>query len=72
MIAIMILDAPRLAAMRADVLDLARRRRWRVPDERDLMVEWFVPGRGGPQGRKRVRHSQLQRLLSRPVSTRFG
>ena len=45
---LMILDAPRLAAMRADVLDLARRRRWRVPDERDLMVEWFVPGRGGP------------------------
>ena len=27
---------------------------------------------GGRQGRKRVRNSQLQRLLSRPFSTRFG
>ena len=27
---------------------------------------------GDMQGRKRVRHSQLQRLLSRPFSTRFG
>jgi hypothetical protein len=31
-----------------------------------------LPGRGGPQGRKRVRTSQLQRLRSRPISTRFG
>ena len=27
---------------------------------------------GGDQGRKRERNSQLQRLLSRPLSTRFG
>ena len=27
---------------------------------------------GEPQGSKRVRNSQLQRLLSRPFSTRFG
>ena len=30
------------------------------------------PGDGAPRGRKRVRNSQLQRLLSRPFSTRFG
>ena len=28
--------------------------------------------RGQSRGSKRVRNSQLQRLLSRPVSTRFG
>ena len=27
---------------------------------------------GGQQGRKRVRNSQLQRLISRSFSTRFG
>ena len=27
---------------------------------------------GKPQGRKRVRNSQLQRLISRSFSTRFG
>jgi hypothetical protein len=45
---LVVLDAPQLAEQRAHVLDLARRRQWQVPDERDLMVEWFVPGRGGP------------------------
>ena len=29
-------------------------------------------GRGAAQGSKRVRNSQLQRLISRPFSTRFG
>jgi len=36
---------------------------------------WPGPGRshdGATRGGKRVRHSQLQRLLSRPLSTRFG
>ena len=28
--------------------------------------------RGADRGRKRVRNSQLQRLISRPFSTRFG
>ena len=36
----------------------------------------YIPGRddddGPGQGSKRVRNSQLQRLLSRPFSTRFG
>ena len=32
----------------------------------------FHGPRGWAQGSKRERHSQLQRLLSRPISTRFG
>ena len=35
-------------------------------------VEACVRASGDRQGRKRVRNSQLQRLLSRPFSTRFG
>jgi len=36
----------------------------------ELLQKFFARGLG--QGSKRVRNSQLQRLISRPFSTRFG
>ena len=38
----------------------------------DLNYRAVPPDLGHARGRKRVRNSQLQRLLSRSISTRFG
>ena len=44
----------------------------RPPLARDAPAEALFHLASGAQGSKRVRNSQLQRLISRPFSTRFG
>ena len=60
-----------LVLVRADLLGFAN-----APDDRETLEGWrrVVGGvlPGADQRRTRERNSQLQRLLSRPFSTRFG
>jgi hypothetical protein len=46
---------------------------WMARTPTVLLKQSFVgDGQGKKRGRKRERNSQRQRLLSRPISTRFG
>ena len=58
-----------LAAAGFDAPTPAQSALWRADPARDALL---AAPTGGGQGSKRERKSQLQRLISRPVSTRFG
>ncbi|KAH8058607.1 helicase [Aureococcus anophagefferens] len=61
--------AAALAAAGFDAPTLAQSALWRADPARDALL---AAPTGGGQGSKRERNSQLQRLLSRPFSTRGG
>ena len=61
--------AAALAAAGFDAPTPAQRALWRADRERDALL---AAPTGGGQGSKRERNSQLQRLISRPFSARFG